>query len=399
VINDILYVDTAEKLNTACRAFSTQHWLAVDTEFIREKSYFAKLALIQIATANQIYCIDPLAVEDLGPLLDILEHHSAVKVFHAAGQDIETLFHQRGSLTTPIFDTQVAASLLGFGEQTGYAEIVRKLLDVTIDKRSVRTDWLKRPLSEMQIRYAADDVRYLSQIYPLLVEGLKAAGRLEWMADELTHLQDPSVVQPDPENAWARVKGAGKLNRRQRNVLRHLAAWREREAMKVDKPRKWIVSDDVIIDLALQLPDDAETLRANRRLSGKTLKRYTAKILAIIATARNAPEAQWPTLATGKRPTMREEAILDMLMAVVRIKAREHSLSPGQITTRHELLALIRGSTDLPLQKGWRSEIAGRTISSVLDGTTTLVCNDGTASLIPAAGQVDTPISPRSTGR
>ena len=380
-MSDIQYVVDRQALGIACDTLSTREWVAVDTEFVRERTYFSRLALVQLASEDCIFCVDPLAIDDLTALFDLLERRPVLKVFHAAGQDIETLFHLRGAVTTPVFDTQIAASLLGFGDQTGYAQVVEKLLGVSLDKSPARTDWMNRPLSRKQLAYAADDVRYLREIYPLLVDRLRAEGRLEWMADELAYLQDAANFRPDPPNAWTRVKGTGKLNRLQLNVLRHLADWRERQAMKIDKPRKWIVSDDALVNLAMQQPEDEKALLTVRLLSERTATRYADTLLGLIEKGRCDPEEMWPAVKLGKRPTSQEEATLDMLMAVVRIKAAEHRLSPGQITTRSELLKIMRGSQACPLQKGWRYDVAGDAVMKALEGTMTLVCRSGSASL------------------
>ena len=376
-MHDNIYVDNKLKLEAVCRKLQHLEWLAVDTEFIREKTYFPRLALVQVASAEQVYCVDPLAIPDLSPLLDLMDCRTITKVFHAAGQDLETLYHQRGSVPSPVFDTQIAAAFLGFGEQLGYAQIVKKMLDVDLDKSSSRTDWMKRPLSSAQLKYAADDVKYLSRVYPIMVNRLSSLGRLSWMSNEVGALEETSRYVVDPSVCWTRVKGVGKLNRKQLNILSHLAMWREQRAMEVDRPRRWIVGDDAMVGLAIVQPATMSELQDVRLLSQKIKDRYGERLLSLIRTALDSPRSSWPEPKINHRPTVDEEATMDLLMAAVRVRAESIRLSPGQITSRGELLRLIRSETDLPVLSGWRRGIAGEALEDVLSGRAVLTCRDG----------------------
>lgn len=382
-MNDVAYIADRQALDTMCQQLEKRAWLAVDTEFIREKTYFPQLALVQIADSDRVYCIDPVTIDDLSSLYELLENTGITKVFHAAGQDLEIFHHQRQCVPGPVFDTQIAASLLGLGEQIGYASLVKQLLRFELDKSHARTDWMQRPLQAEQIRYAADDVRYLGQLYPLLRQKLERLGRLDWMDDELERLQNPATYQPDPPTAWQRVKGSGKLRKKQLNILKHLAAWRERRAVQSDRPRRWILSDEVLINLALQHPADSEELRRIRMLDGKTAERYANDLLHLISLAQNESREKWPEISHSRKPSVQEEATVDLLMSVVRLCADKHQLSPGQITSRSELLKLLRGERNLPLLKGWRRQIAGREILDTHQGKLQVVCESGQTSLKP----------------
>jgi ribonuclease D len=381
-MNETIFVDNMKMLRDMCRALDACDWLAIDIEFIRERTYYARLALVQVAGPNQTFCVDPLAISDLSLLFALLEKSDVTKVFHAGFQDLECLFQIRKQIPYPLFDTQVAAALLGLGEQVGYGALVKQLLGVELDKSRARTDWMKRPLGSDQIRYAADDVRYLAALYPLMVEKLSDLNRLEWMADELAHLKDPKSYQSDPSSCWQRIRGAGKLNRKQLNVLKHLAGWREQQAMDRDKPRRWILSDDALVTLAAQQPTNQEALLSNRHVNQKVANRHADALLGLIAAAKQEPEGCWPAHLQLRRPNPAEEATLDMLMAVVRLRAEAHQLSPGQITSRFELLKLVRGEDDLPLLGGWRHKVAGQAVYETYAGNLYLACKQGRATLM-----------------
>ncbi|MBN1379117.1 MAG: ribonuclease D [Gammaproteobacteria bacterium] len=361
-MDDVIYIEDQQALRDVCGQLCGCNWLAIDTEFIREKTYFPQLALIQITNTELIYCIDPLAIDDLSALYELLENPAITKVFHAASQDLEIFFHLRQCVPQPIFDTQVAASLLGLGEQIGYAALVEKVLNIELDKSHSRTNWMQRPLQSKQIRYAADDVRYLSRLYPLLYKKLEKLGRIDWMDSEVARLQNPATYKPDPPNCWQRVKGSGNLKRKPLNILRHLAAWREHQAMQANRPRRWILSDEVLINLATHQPMDRDQLLQVPLLDSKIAERHATDLLGLIDQAQNETEENWPAVRYRKKPSAQEEANLDLLMAVIHLRADEYRLSSTQITSRSELLKLLRGERDLPLLGGWRLKVAGQAI-------------------------------------
>ena len=380
-MNDVHFIADRQALNDICVQLRDSAWLALDTEFIREKTYYPQLALLQVSNGESIYCIDPLAIDDLLPFYTLLENTAITKVLHAASQDLEIYYCQRGCLPGPVFDTQIAASLLGLGEQIGYATLVKKLLNIELDKSHARTDWMRRPLHDEQLRYAADDVRYLSRLYPLLYSKLEKLNRLRWLDDESERLLNPATYTPDPPNSWRRIKGAGKLRRKQLNILRHLAAWREQQAIQNNRPRRWILSDEALLNLAMLRPADHEALLRVRLLERKFAERHAAELLALIKQAADETEDNWPRLDHSRKPNAHEEATIDMLMAVAHLCADEHQLSPGQITSRSELLKLVRNERNLPLLNGWRLHVAGEKILNTYLGKLQLVCEQGRIAL------------------
>ncbi|MDE2089680.1 MAG: ribonuclease D, partial [Gammaproteobacteria bacterium] len=293
-MHDDLYIDTPQRLAALCRRLEGRPWLALDTEFLRDKSYRPRLCLLQVAVEDAIACVDPLALDDLTPLLDLLYDPSIVKVLHSAYQDLEIFYYLRGAPPRPVFDTQIAALLAGHGDQIGYASLVQALLGVKLDKAHTRTDWSRRPLHPEQLQYAADDVRYLGPLYLRLRDELEHRGRLAWLQEDFTALTDPATYANPPETAWRRIRGAERLTDAQFAVLAALAAWREQTAQRNDRPRQWILSDDCLLELARHRPASLEKLAGIRDLKPGALDKYGADLLELIRAARHAPAAARP---------------------------------------------------------------------------------------------------------
>jgi len=384
---DVRYVDTPDALEMLCRDLQPATVLALDTEFIREKTYRARLCLIQIATDDLIACVDPLALNDLDPLLAIIHDPRRLKVLHAAHQDLE-IFHDRdGRIPAPVFDTQIAATLLGFPDQVGYGTLVEGLLGVKLEKGHARTDWARRPLEAEQIAYAADDVRYLRQLYPLIRERLESAGRADWLEEDFRALADPARYARPDEEAWRRVSGHGRLRPAQLVVLRALAAWREAKARERDKPRKWILGDEVLLELARRAPADRTALERIRGLTPPLIRQHGDTLLLLIREARAQPREQWPDAPRRERPTPEQEGLADLLMACVRILGQQHGISPATLTTRKEVERLVRGERDLPLLQGWRAKLAGHTLLELLQGRLALQVQEERVVTVPAIGE------------
>lgn len=366
-------VDTPDSLKALCESLQGSDWLALDTEFIREKTYYPRLCLIQIASTDTLACIDPLALDDLDPLYRLFDDPAIIKVFHAAGQDLEIFYHLRNKLPEPLFDTQLAAALLGYGEQIGYANLVKTGLKVELDKSHTRTDWARRPLQELQVRYALDDVRYLKELYPRLHAALDKRGRLAWMRADLQRLAEPATYRIDPLNCWKRVKGINRLKRRQLNILKHLAAWREQQAVAANRPRRWIISDDALLNLSVQCPSTTGELEHIRQLDSGMAARHGPTLIGLIEQALSEPEQNWPENKTTRKAGVNEETTADLLMAIVRLKAEQNELSAGQLVSRSELIRLAQGERDLPVLRGWRRQLAGQDLLEFLDGNSALV--------------------------
>lgn len=352
-------------------------WVAVDTEFLRERTYYPKLCLVQLASSDELACVDPLAVTDLSPLTALWTDTGVTKVFHAASQDLEILLQACGEIPYPLFDTQIAATLLGHPDQIGYARLVADRLGVSLDKGHTRSDWSRRPLSPEELEYAADDVRYLARLYPEMEAELTRRDRRAWLDAEFAALADADRYRPDPERAWQRIRGGRRLRPAQRRVLARLAEWREHRAMAADKPRGWIVKDEVLLTLAQKRPDDEAALERMHNLPDSVRRKYGTKLIESIATAARQPDlpgvAEEPPakLATGREP------LVDLVMAGLHERASATGIAPGVLANRKDLERLIAGERELPLLRGWRYEAAGKALLALLDGEKGLRVVDG----------------------
>jgi ribonuclease D len=364
-----LFVDKPDDLIRLCEQLKGSEWLALDTEFIREKTYYPRLCLIQICNGEVAACVDPLKLGDLGPLLDILYDGSILKVLHAARQDLEIFLHDYKRLPMPVFDTQPAAALLGHGDQIGYANLVKLLLNVELPKDQTRTDWSQRPLDQQQQRYALDDVVYLGQIYLHMRGHLFDRERLQWLAADFATLVDPHTYFPDPQDMWKRTKGRQNLRGRQLMVLQKLAAWRETRARERDMPRKWVLKDEVIVELSRRMPKDAAGLAKIRGLEPGQIRREGDTLIRLIEEGAQTPREQWPNDKGRASPLdAQQEAMVDLLSAALRLIADEHQLSPMAVAPRKELEKLVRGEPDCILREGWREALAGQRLTQLLRG-------------------------------
>lgn len=367
-----LYIDTPDQLRDLCSRLSTAAWIVLDTEFLREKTYFPKFCLLQIAANDVVACVDPLALESLSPLFEVIYNPRATKVFHSGRQDLEIFYHLCGELPRPVFDTQIAAPLLGLGEQTSYATMVAELLGVNLTKSHSRTDWTRRPLSPEQLHYAADDVIYLEQAYLAMLPRLEKLGRLSWLEDDFKELLDPANYQNPPESAWLRVGGASQLKGKALSIAQVLAAWREQTARIQDLPRGWILKDDALLDLARQQPVTIEELKLVRGLDERVVKRQGATICRLIQEASNSPPKPLDRKSRSGKKTVEQDAVLDLLMAVVRLRAAANTLNPAILASRKDLEQLFDGDPNSRLLHGWRKTMVGDELAAVLRGEMTL---------------------------
>lgn len=372
-----LVVDAAG-LQEAAAGLAASPYLVIDTEFIRERTYYPQLCLIQIAdAAGQVLCIDPLACTDLTPLRPLLFDPAILKVLHAARQDLEIFFHLWDGVPTPLYDTQIAAALLGLGEQIGYAALVKEVLGIDIDKSQSRTDWARRPLSERQLHYAADDVRYLAQIYPRQRQQLEALGRLAWLDADFLELADAALYRPDPDDAWRKIKGINRLQGVQLAILRELAAWREYQAMSRDRPRRQMLSDEMVIDIARHRPRRIADLAELRGLTQGLVAAHGAALIECVERAAASSKESWPRLPDRRRSGRDEEALVDILSGILKHYAARHNITPASLCGRKELELLVQGDDDLAILKGWRLEHAGKHLVSFLEGQGRLGVLDG----------------------
>jgi ribonuclease D len=375
------YVSAPKDLAGLCNELRGRSWLALDTEFLRERTYYAQLCLIQVATDDIVACVDPLLLADISPLLDVIYDTHTIKVIHSASQDLEILCNLRGEPPSPVFDTQIAAMLLGFGNQISYAAMVQSLLGAELDKAHTRTDWSRRPLSQAQINYALDDVRYLADLYRQTQQRLRDLNRLDWLAEDFAALSDPNRYTNPPQEAWRRLRGISRLHGAQRATLRALAAWREAEAQRTDKPRQWVIKDESLLALARQQPRRAGDLEKVPGLDEQRRRNNADAILACVRSARAEPRSAWPQDEDAPRLSEEQDAIVDALMAIVRERGAANQVSPGMLATRKELARLAGGDATVPVMHGWRRELVGDDLRRFLDGHAALHVRGGRIGL------------------
>ncbi|HEX7030455.1 MAG TPA: ribonuclease D [Gammaproteobacteria bacterium] len=361
------FIDSSAALGQFLDDTAGTRLVALDTEFMREKTYYPRLCLVQVAAGEQIACIDPLALDDLGPLWERLSSAGTCVLLHAGRQDLEVIFQASGKIPASVFDTQIAASLCGYGDQTGYAALVRDILGVELDKSMTRADWSRRPLSQDALEYAADDVRYLRALHEHLSSKLESLGREDWLEPELEVLTEPSQYRLDPAKAWKRIRAAAKLKPKEVAILRALAEWREREAMRVDRPRQWLLKDDALVFIAQRPPKNVAALTTVRGVEEGFALRHGETLLKLIDTARTAPPPE-DLPAMRERLTLSQEAQADLLMAALKAIANANELAPASIANRKEIERLVRGDRNLDLLKGWRRAAAGLKLVDILEG-------------------------------
>jgi ribonuclease D len=362
------YIDNAEKLAGLLIRLQNAEWVTLDTEFIREKTYYPRLCLIQIASPDVLACIDPLQIDDLQPLLDWLQEPQRLKVFHAAWQDLEIFHHLgQGKVPAPLFDTQVAAAVLGMGDQLGYARLVEALLGVTLDKSQSRTDWSRRPLTLAQLEYAIDDVRHLREVFLLLREQLEQLGRTKWLDKPFQKLAEPATYEVDPQTIWERVKGLQVLKPHQLAVLRELAAWRENRALQRDIPRRWILSDEILLDMARMQPNDAKAMQQIRGLTDEQISRHADEWLELIQRSKAVPKSEWPQLPRRRKLDANMSVVADLLGVLLNHIANENGISAQMIATRQQIEKMLEeGRTTL--SDDWRGALVNDLFGQVLSG-------------------------------
>ncbi|MFA6052509.1 MAG: ribonuclease D [Methylobacter sp.] len=365
----IQYINTPDQLAKLCEQIKKEPWLALDTEFLREKTYYPKFCLLQIATPEWVACVDPLVLPSLDTLFEAIYSPSIVKVFHSCRQDLEIFYQLTGKLPTPVFDTQIAAPLLGFQENPGYAMLVSSLLNVNLNKAHTRADWSKRPLRAVEIEYAADDVIYLCKIYQIMLQKLAELGRAEWLERDFAELANPDIYRVTPEKAWLKIKGKNKLTGKQLSIVQALAEWREKTAQSEDRPKSWLLRDEILFDMAKLQPETVSELANVRGINERAVSRYGQELCQLITAAKNRPPIPLNEKGRPAKKTQQQEAILDILTALVRIRAEENSLNPIILATRKDLEVLLFNDDDeCPLLHGWRFKMAGRELVGLLKG-------------------------------
>jgi len=374
---ELQYIDTAPDLARYSARLAAADWMALDTEFLREKTYYPKLCLLQIATPDSVACIDPLALDDLDPILDLIFDAGITKIMHSARQDMEIFYHLRGTAPASVFDTQIAALLLGYPDQIGYGNLVREVLDVDLEKLHTRADWSVRPLTGDQVEYAADDVIYLVDVYRNLHARLAERGRLEWLDEDFARLSSDALYSNPPEDAWLRVKGSNRLKGAALAVLQSLAGWRESLAQQRDRPRGWILKDDALVEIARHRPASIEELGRIRGLQEAFIRHNGEQLLGLIAAAGKQPPVPVPDTDARLRLSPAQDALVDVMSAVVRISGSGHALNPAVLASRKQLERLVTGDTDVDVLHGWRRKLVGEQLQALLSGELSLSVRDG----------------------
>ncbi|HPO07926.1 MAG TPA: ribonuclease D [bacterium] len=366
------FIRTTQRLREFCSRARTVQRVGLDTEFVSERRFSPELGIIQVSAGDECAIIDPTELTHLDPFYELLADSHIEKVFHAGRQDLEILSRMTGQVPAPIFDTQVAAALVGYGEQISYARLVEAAMGVTLCKSEGFTDWHARPLSEDQVEYALDDVRYLLPAAERIREDLESAGRLSWAAEEFARLVDEvGVGKTPPEERYRQVRRWNSLSRRHLAVLRELASWRETAAEEKNRPRGRVIPDEVLVELARRAPTTIEELKQIRALNPGIVKRNGRELLAAMEKGMNVPDHELPRIPKRKAKAAPPPGLVDLLATVLRARAEQVRVAPGILARRSELEAIAAdpdADLDLPILQGWRYELAGHELLDVLRG-------------------------------
>ncbi|WP_124061209.1 ribonuclease D [Gordonibacter sp. Marseille-P4307] len=373
-----MYIESQDELDSFVQRAASSSLLAIDTEFLREKTYYAKLCLLQIATDDEVVIIDPLAAIDVAALAPLLVDERIIKIFHAGHQDLELLYRNVGVLPSPVFDTQIAAALLGHTQQIGYGSLVGALCGVRIKKADSFTDWSHRPLSDSQIQYAGEDVVYLPKIYATMRRRLEEKGRLEWLRNDFAELSDPARYEVDERERFRRLKHVSSLSRCQMAAAREMAAWREAAARDRNIPRKWVLSDEQIVEACKREPRTIDDLFMVRGMRERLNVRDARTIVSRIVSAMNAPADTWPDSGNPSKSEPNVDMQVDLMMAIVRMRARENDIAIPTLASHDDLTKIARGyCEDVEILRGWRRELIGAELLDLLNGRISLSVENG----------------------
>jgi len=373
------YIDTPDKLTQTCEQLKHCSVLAVDTEFHRETTYYPEFALLQIYGNGQCWIIDPIKLNDLTELWNVLCDPNILKVFHAARQDMEIILKESGKLPLPLFDSQVAAALLGLGQQIGFGNLVQRIAKKELAKQESFSDWMSRPLRQKQLEYAADDVIWLMPIYQHLSERLEARGRLAWLDEEQAKLCDIATYQEGKDALLWRVKGANKLKSRALAVLRELAGWRETQAKQRNLPRRRLIADEPLLEIARRDEVNTDILKRIRGLPQGVVRRFGDDLIRAWKQGRSIPEEQCPKPHKRNHHTTGTDMRLELLDTLLRLKAEAGDISGAILSNKSELAELASWGKqrklpepDIACLKGWRRELVGEDLLHLLHGNTSL---------------------------
>jgi ribonuclease D len=376
-------ITETDALADLCKTLAKEPFVTVDTEFLREKTYHAQLCLVQIGGEELFAAIDPLADGiDLTPLFTLLANPKVLKVFHAARQDLEIFYRLMGSVPTPLFDTQIAAQVLGMGENLGYEALIRKRLNTQIDKGQQFTDWSQRPLTESQLNYAMGDVIHLRGAYLSMVTELEERGRSSWLEGEMAALTEESAYFIEPDEAWKRVRHRLKKPP-QIGRLRQFAAWREDKAQSLDLPRNRIIRDDALVELATNLPKSIEAMKKTRAFPQHLKGELREELWRLCEALPELPESEWVEYEARPRSNAKTEGRLEMLRLLMKQNTRAHDVAASFIANRETLENFASGHYDTthPLLQGWRYEVFGKDAEELLQGKRAAILDPETGDI------------------
>ena len=388
-----MFVRSADEFSKLMDHLRQTGSFAIDTEFVREETYRPQLCLVQLGTHDDVWLVDPFEISDMTPLVELLADASVEKIVHAGQQDFEIFFAGTEEVPRKIFDTQVAAALLGRGTQISYGRLVEAALGVTIKKGEQYTDWSRRPLRKAQVEYAKGDVLHLPRLRDCLFADLSERGRGAWLEDELRFYQDPTTYVRPPRELYRRVKGAARLQPRELGILRELAEWRETEATQRDRPRNRIVRDDCLLELARRAPKNHDAISQVRGIHPRLLKRSAKDILRCVEQGKSLPASELPASLEKDPLDERVELAVNLLDTVLQALSAETEVAATYIGTKRDLTELakrclcgdreVQEGDDLRLLQGWRYELAGRNLVAVLGGNAVVRIDDGHVRIVP----------------
>ncbi len=382
-------ITSSPDLADFCDEARQNDFIAVDTEFVRMRTFWPHLCLVQVATAQRAVAIDALADRiDLAPLGALMADRTILKVFHAARQDVEIFLHHFGAVPQPLFDTQAAAMVCGFGESVGFEVLVRKLAKLHIDKSQRFTDWSRRPLSTAQLHYALNDVIHLRTIHQAINQMLDQNGRKHWLDEEIAMLSDPATYRIDPQDCWQRIKRRGN-HPKSLVVLRALAAWREIEAHRRNLPRKYILRDETLLGLAAARPKTIEELAQSRHFPPQRADQTIGKVvLETIKTALSSPPESWPQPPTKPEQSHQDQSAIALLKLLLKMVCDTHGVAPRLVASHADIEAIVAGDdTNIPALCGWRRDIFGADALNVKAGKQAITLHDGMLRLIEIPNQ------------
>ncbi len=384
-------ITSNDQLQALCERLAKSEYITVDTEFLRTKTYYSKLCLIQVANEEEYHAIDPLAPGmDLTPFYDLMQNENILKVFHAARQDIEIFVNEKGIVPKPLFDSQVAAMVCGYGDSIGYEKLVMALASATLDKSTRITDWSRRPLTRRQIDYAIGDVTHLRTIYKKLEAQLQKSGRHSWLAGEMADLTNPETFIVRPENAWKRLK-IRSSNRLFNAIARKLAEWREQEAQSRNIPRNRVMRDEVLLEISAVRPEHSNALGSIRGLSPQfSQSRSGIKLLALIKEVLELPPESLPVIAPRRPPAQNTDPVMELLKVLLKMICKYENVAPKLIASIDDLEQLAeRDDADIPALAGWRYDLFGKQALAVKHGKMAFAIKDGEVILLAVGDNND----------